>query len=316
LGEVWNTIALQPVTNVLIVLSHYFSGNVGAAIIVLTIIIRGAMFPLTLKQLHASKAMQGLQPKLAELQKKYARDRQRLAQEQMRLYKESGVSPTGCMIPMLIQMPIWIALYQSIIRVLALTPESFLGLSQHLYSWPVVYATLPLGETFLWMHLAVPDTTLALPILVGATMWVQQKMVASTTGDPQQQQQAKLMLWMMPIMFGFLSMQFPSGLALYWLVSNIMSIVTQYFVTGWGGLISESAKKPGARERRYERRMTLPEVTGESTVDIERSPEPEEGIEYEGAEDHRQDRRTGYSTSLRAVRHRSRTSRSRHTKRK
>ena len=303
-------------TNVLIVLSHYFSGSLAAAIIVLTVIIRGAMFPLTLRQLRASKAMQTLQPKLAELQKKYARDKQRLAQEQMNLYKESGVSPTGCMIPMLIQMPIWIALYQSIIRVIAITPESFLSLSQFLYSWPVIYNTLPLGETFLWMSLAVPDTTLALPIMVGASMWVQQKMMTpNTPTDPQQRQQSQLMLWMMPIMFGFLSMQFPSGLALYWLVTNIMSIVIQYFVTGWGGLISESSRKPVARERRYEKRMTLPEVTGESNLDVVSTPEPEEEvIQYDASGEQRQDRRTGYSTNLRAVRHRSRTSRSRKRK--
>ena len=105
-------------TNILIVLSNYLFNSFGLAIIALTIIVRGLMYPLTLRQLRATKAMQTLQPKLAVLQKKYAKDKQKLAKEQMKLYKESGVSPAGCLLPMLIQLPVWIALYQSIIRVL------------------------------------------------------------------------------------------------------------------------------------------------------------------------------------------------------
>ena len=124
------------------------------------------------------------------------------------------------------------------------------------------------------------------------------------------------MLWMMPIMFGFLSMQFPSGLALYWLVTNIISIVIQYFVTGWGGLVSQDTrKKTTARERHYEKRMTLPEVTGEIAEKAESISGTEETTEYENTDEQRQDRRTGYSTNLRAVRHRSSRS-SRNPKRK
>jgi hypothetical protein len=154
--------------------------------------------------------------------------------------------------------------------------------------------------------------------MVGASMWVQQKMSTSTvSSDPQQKQQAQLMLWMMPIMFGFLSMQFPSGLALYWLATNIISIIMQYFVTGWGGLVSQStSRKPYSRERHYEKRMTLPEVTGEINESTDSVSEPEESTDYEITEDQRQDRRTGYSTNLRSVRHRSRTSRSSRNKRK
>src|SRR5512147_2128168 len=105
--------------NVLIALSHYLFNNFGLTIIVLTLIIRFILLPLTMRQLHATKAMTTLQPKLMELQKKYAKDKQRLAQEQMQLYRESGVNPAGCAIPMIIQFPIWIALYQAIILSLA-----------------------------------------------------------------------------------------------------------------------------------------------------------------------------------------------------
>ena len=127
IGEVWNLIAMQPMINTLIALSQYLFSSFGLTIIVFTIIIRLVMLPLTLKQLRATKAMQSLQPKLAELQKKYAKDKQKLAQEQMKMYRESGMNPAGCMLPMLVQMPIWIALYWSIMKVLAVTPEDFLA---------------------------------------------------------------------------------------------------------------------------------------------------------------------------------------------
>ena len=183
IGAIWDLIILQPMINVVIALSDFLFNNFGLTIIAMTIVIRGAMYPLTRRQLHASKAMQSLQPKLAELQKKHAKDKQKLAQEQMKLYRESGVSPAGCLVPMLIQMPIWIALYQAIIRVLAISPESFLNLSRYLYDWPVVYSALPLNQHFLWMNLANPSD-LFMAILVGASMWAAQKMITPVSTDP------------------------------------------------------------------------------------------------------------------------------------
>ena len=230
----WELIIQQPVINVLIVIAHYLASNFGLAIIALTIIVNLLMLPLTLRQLRSTKAMQELQPRIAELQKKYAKDKQKLAQEQMRLYKESGVKPAGCFITMIIQMPVWIALYQSIMLSLAAAPEGLLNLSKYLYSWPVVYAALPLSRGFLGMNLAEPSFILA--ILVGATMWLQQKMSMATSSDPKQTQQSQLMLWMMPLMFTLLAMSFPSGLALFWASSSIVRIVLQYRITGWGGL--------------------------------------------------------------------------------
>ncbi|MDH5696890.1 MAG: YidC/Oxa1 family membrane protein insertase, partial [Dehalococcoidia bacterium] len=161
IGDIWNLIAMQPMINTLIVLTHYLFNSFGLAIIAVTIIVNGLMLYLTLKQVHASKAMQELQPKLAELQKKYAKDREKLAKEQMRLYKESGVSPAGCLLPLVVQMPVWIALYQSIMRVLAVIPENLLGLSKYLYSWPIVYSTLPLNNEFLGLNLATGNMFLA-----------------------------------------------------------------------------------------------------------------------------------------------------------
>lgn len=256
-GEIWDLIILSPMINVLIIISGYLLNNFGLAIIALTVIVRVVTIPLTLKQLGATKAMQELQPQLAELQKKHAKDKARLAQEQMRLYKESGVSPAGCALPMLIQMPIWIALFQTIIRIIAVVPEQFINLSRHLYSsWSSVFSLVPLNNNFLWLNLAVPDKILLLPILVGSTMWVQQKMVTPTSGDPRQMAQSRMMVWIMPIMFAFLTMQFPSGLALYWVVSNIISIIIQYYVTGWGSLVPASARKPVGRDKGYLKRIT------------------------------------------------------------
>jgi len=247
--------------NILIVVSGALFNYFGLSIIVLTIIVRGVTMPLTLKQTRSTKALQELQPKMAELQQKFGKDRQKLAQEQMRLYKESGVNPAGCLLPMLVQLPIWIALFQSIIRVLAVVPEDFLKLSGHLYSaWPQVFSLVPLNSNFLWLDLAVPDRFLMLPILVGGTMWLSQKMVMPRTGDPRQQAQSTMMLWVMPLMFAFITMQFPSGLALYWVISNVIQIGIQYFITGgWGGLSSQAAAKPAGRDKRYLTRITMAE---------------------------------------------------------
>jgi YidC/Oxa1 family membrane protein insertase len=237
IGNVWDIVILNPMINILIVLSKILFNNLGLTIIVLTILIRALTYPLTRKQLLASKKMQELQPKIAELQKKYAKDKQRAAKEQMALFKEAGVSPTGCVIPMLTQMPIWLALYQSIVRVLANSPEQLLGLSRHLYvSWNVVFDQIPLPSHFLWFDLGLSDTLMILPLLVGISMWIQQKMSTPNNPDPQQQANSTMMLWMMPAMFTFFSLSFPSGLALYWVTSNIISIIMQYFVSGWGPL--------------------------------------------------------------------------------
>ncbi len=307
--NIWDLVILQPMINILIVLSDYLFNNFGITIIALTIIIRASMYKLTVKQLHATKAMQALQPKLTELQKKYAKDKARLAQEQMKLYKESGVSPAGCMVPMLIQMPIWIALYQSIMMALAVAPEGLLNLSRYLYSWDVVYSLLPLGRDFLGMSLAQPNFLLAL--LVGGTMWLQQKMVMPSAADPKQAAQSRMMLWMMPLMFTFLSMSFPSGLALYWVASNVISIVMQYFITGWGGLVTATAMRPVSRDRKYLKRIAQVEEKPSEHADIvadivEPSSTQEEGLDYGKPGDKQQDRGGGYPASLRAIRRRSR----------
>ncbi|MCX6012164.1 MAG: YidC/Oxa1 family membrane protein insertase [Chloroflexi bacterium] len=233
--EIWNLIFLDPIMNVMIVLANIF-GSFGLSIIAITIIVRLIMIPLTFRQLKSTKRMQDMQPRIAELQKKYAKDKQKLSEETMKLYKEVGMNPIGCIWPWLIQLPVWIALFQSIRQALAASPEDLLNLSQHLYSWSIVNRTIPLPSNFLWFSLAIPDQLYILPVLVGVTMWLQQKMTATPSVDPSQKRTNMMMQIMFPILFAFITIQFPSGLGLYFVVSAVVGIIIQYFVTGWGGL--------------------------------------------------------------------------------
>ncbi len=243
--ELWNTLFFQPMLNSLIVLYSILFHNFGLTIVVFTIVVRILMLPLTLKQLQRSKAMSALQPRIQEVQKKFGKDRERLSKETMALYKEHGVNPLGCAVPTLLQFPIWIGLYQSITFALGDKPESMLSLAQHLYpALELVHRVIPLNNHFLWLNLATPDPSYVLPILVGASMWVQQKMMAMPMADPQQAQMNKMMQTMMPLMFAFFTVSFASGLAIYWVTSNLISIVLQYFVTGWGSLLPKTAPAP------------------------------------------------------------------------
>ena len=245
MAEVWYLIIGDPVLNGLIALSSILFHNFGLAIIALTIIVRLALWPLMRRQLESTKAMQSMQPKIQELQKKHGKNQQKLQQEMMKLYKEAGINPMGCLWPMLIQFPIWIALYQAIMKALATTPENLLDLAQHLYSWEVVSQAIPLNSQFLWLDLGQPDHTLILAIIVGGTMWVQQKMTTAPTVDPRQQSTNSMMLLMMPFMFGLFTLMFPSGLPLFWAASNVIGILSQYFFTGgWGYLKFRSPFRP------------------------------------------------------------------------
>ena len=290
----WELIIQQPVTNVLIVMSHYLGSSFGWAIIALTIIVNLLLLKLTLSQIRSTKAMQDLQPKLLELQKKYGKDKQKLAQEQMRLYRESGVKPAGCALTMFIQFPVWIALYQSIMLSLAVAPEGLLNLSKYLYSWPVVYSALPLSQDFLGLNLAEPNFILAL--LVGATMWLQQKMSMTMPTDPRQRQQSQMMLWMMPLFFTYIAIVFPSGLSLYWIASSIVRLVIQYRVTGWGGVTS-SAGKEMVTDKKYvafdtqAERRSVDDVGAD--IVISDTPEKPSKMRYQPGKDraHRQRKR-------------------------
>jgi len=267
----FNFVLVEPMTNALIVLTNVLFGNFALAIVAFTIIIRAATWPLTKTQLKASRAMSTLQPKVQEIQKKH-KDPKRRSEETMKLYREAGVNPAGCLLPMLIQFPIWIGLYQSIRFTLGGTPESLIDLSQRLYDWPYIRNAAPLENTFLWLDLGQPDTTLLLPIVVGASMWVQQRMVTPQITDERQQSMNKMMLWMMPLMFAWFSMTVPSGLALYWAATSVVGIFMQYFYMGrrldWRTLFTLPGAQPAPPAPRQERAPSREAEEAEAGQDL------------------------------------------------
>ncbi|MEE9325230.1 MAG: YidC/Oxa1 family membrane protein insertase [Dehalococcoidia bacterium] len=299
IGTIFNEIFLRPLLNSLVFLYNILGNNFGLAIIAFTIIIRILILPLTMRQLRSTRAMMGLQPKVQELQKKFKGDRQRISQETMRLYKEEGINPIGCLGPTIIQLPIWIGLYRAILQALPSNPEGLVDFSQKLYSWlPGVHEAVPLNRGFLWLDLGETDPArIVMPVLVGGSMWVLQRM--STTGAPaagsSQASMNRMMQWMMPIMFGMFTFQFPSGLALYWVVSNLIGIAFQYRVTGWG------AFRPAPTA------ITTTGVTVQAP-----SSEPAEELEEDaGTRDEREDSGRGHRDRAKTARRRQRRSRHR-----
>lgn len=237
IGDLWREIIIRPMLNLLVVLYTICFNNMGVAIIVFTVIVRLVTLPLTIKQLRQMRAMTNLQPRLREIQERYGRDRSRVSQETMRMYREAGVSPVGCLGPLVIQMPILFGLFRVLIQTLFSRPDNLVALSEKFYAWiPVfpIYATAPLNATFLWMDLSEPDpSNIVMPLLVFVTTWLQQKMTMTPSVDPRQATNQTMMLWLMPLMIAFFSFTLPSGLSLYWIASNVIGIGIQYFITGW-----------------------------------------------------------------------------------
>src|SRR4030065_193088 len=155
----WNSLILDPMVNSLLWIYDVLANNFGLAIIVFTILVRLITYPLTSQQMKSTQKMQELQKskKWQEMQKKYKDNREQMAQEQMKLYKEMGASPFGSRLPTLIQFPIIIGLYQAIIRALAVTPIQLLDLSTHIYPFIQGSSLIPLNNRFLWMDLSQPE---------------------------------------------------------------------------------------------------------------------------------------------------------------
>ena len=196
-------------------LCHAVIPNYGVAIIVLTVLVRLVTAPLTARQMRSMRRMGELQPRLRELQEKYRDDRQRQSQEMMKLYRETGVNPLGGCLPLVLQFPVFIGLYYALQSSIDLRQAPFVLWIDDL-SRPETLFTIP--------RLAIPVRVL--PLLMGASMILQQKMTP-TTMDPQQ---ARMMMTVMPVMFTVLFYQFPSGLVLYWMVSNLLAIGHQMLV--------------------------------------------------------------------------------------
>jgi YidC/Oxa1 family membrane protein insertase len=234
-------------------------GNFGVAIILFTILIRLVTHPLTVKQMKGAAGMQELQKnkKWQDMQAKYKNDKEKLAQEQMKLYKELGINPLASCLPTLIQFPVIIGLYQAVIKALAASPIELLGLTRSV--WPGILqisAIIPLNSQFLWMDLGAPERLVlpflpfGIPVLALVVMistYVQSKLMQQPTmgaGGDQAAMMGKMMNLYMPFLMGYLALTLASGLALYFLVSNLIGIL-QYSMMGkvnWSNLLP--ARKP------------------------------------------------------------------------
>ncbi len=241
----WNTLILNPMINSLLWIYNLLINNFGLAIIAFTILVRLITYPLTAQQMKSTQSMQELQKskKWLEMQKKYKGEREKLSQEQMKLYKEMGISPFGSCLPTVIQFPIIIGLYQAIIRALAVTPMQLLNLTTHVYPFTNAASLIPLNNYFLWMNLSVPEkeygiaiagfTIPILAILVVITTYLQSKLMTPATASPGDQgaSMTRAMNLYMPIFMGYLAYTFPSGLALYFVTSNLAGVL-QYAIMG------------------------------------------------------------------------------------
>ena len=190
-------------------------GNYGVAIIIVTVLMRIIIFPLTLKQEKSMKKMRELQPELEKIKEKYKDNPQEYQQKTAELYRESGVNPLGGCLPLLIQMPVFVALY-----------------------WAFSGNAIPADAKFLWFTLKQPDRLFMignfafnlLPILNVGVTYIQQKIMTSATSGQESSQQMQTMLYMMPLMMLFIFYRMPSGVTLYYLVSGALSLVQQYFI--------------------------------------------------------------------------------------
>ncbi len=320
-GILWLEVIMRPMINILALLYQLLFSNFGLSIIVFTVLIRLAMIPLTVRQTRQMKKMQTIQPKLKAIQEKYKGKkgdaRRQMSSETMGLYKDAGVSPVGCLGPMIIQMPIWIGFYRAILRTMPSTPEGMANLSDLFYGWNPAISAVPFNSHFLGLSLvdlvsaAAMPWNYALPVLVGASMFLQQKMTTNPSTDPRQKQTNQMMLWMMPIMFGAFTWQFPAGLAVYILFSNVIGVVIQYYVGGKQPIELFGKSFLGTEASKAERAIQLAaEAAGPSatTPDPEESDEDGQSTEVLGKDSRRSNRNRARRTGRRTRRRRNKGS--------
>jgi YidC/Oxa1 family membrane protein insertase len=228
--------------------------NYGLAIVLFTLIIRTVLAPLYVAQIRSSRKMMQLSPKLKELQKKYGKDREALTRETMALYREYNHNPAlGCVLP-LVQLPILWSLFLVLRDIASKAP----ALHHDVYA-----------SGFLWMtSLGHPDQLHILPIVAGITQWITQRMMLQPTSDPQQRQVNQIMQFL-PLMIVAFAWAYPSGLAVYWVVSNFYMMLLQYFISGWGQLFSSPFSIPTGPAPAPERRTAAPQPRRESTVEAQ-----------------------------------------------
>jgi YidC/Oxa1 family membrane protein insertase len=250
--DIWSLFILQPMLNGLLFLYQLLFHNFTLAILVFTLLIRLITYPLTYQQQKATRKMTELQQSDSwkKMQEKFKNDKEKLAQEQMKLYQEAGANPFGACLPTLIQFPVLIGLYQSIQQAMAASPVQLFDLSRHIYPFlPNAASLIPIENRFLWLNLGLPDQLFILPILVAVSMYFQSKMITPpATGDPSAAQMSQSMTLTMPLMFGWFSLSFPSGLSIYFIISNLIGIAQTALTqpVDWKNVFSFSLGSPAS----------------------------------------------------------------------
>ena len=250
----WNAFLVHPLMS-LALIAYGIAHDFGVAIIIVTVVIRLLVYPLYVTQIRSQRAMQELGPAMNELKKKYGKDKQRFAEEQMKLYKEHGVNPAAGCLPLLLQMPLLFALYSALTQlgcglgnslgracVSTLTHDQAQQVMLSFFPNPIpLDGTLDTGAPWLpWLNgLHERDPLLILPIVAGVAQLIASVMAMPVkrvqTDDPN----AKMfqsMAYTFPIMTVVLGASFPAGLTLYWIATTVFQVVQQYFVSGWGQL--------------------------------------------------------------------------------
>lgn len=265
IGNIFIQLFLRPIINLLMVIYHGLDsagvpGALGFSILLLTLLIRLLVWPIMTSQLRSAKKMADLRPHLSELKKKHKEDRQALAQAQMALYREHGVNPAGGCLPAVIQIPIFIALYQSITNVLPGLGGNLDYINSLMYV-PWLQLPSPPDPHFLGLNLGIKPADFAssgilllfIPLLTAGLTLIQSKMMLPKpvkeypTDTPKEKEEKESMedamssvqsqmVYLMPLMVGYFSFTFPIGLAIYWNSYTILGIVQQYMIAGWGGL--------------------------------------------------------------------------------
>ncbi len=264
IGTLFNEVFMKPVVNLLVLIYRAVEGAgipgaLGLSVVIMTILIRFLVWPFIASQLKASRKMSELQPQLQEIKRKYKGDKTKISQEQMKLYKEHGVNPAGGCVPSLIQLPVVIALYQTISSLFNGT-DGLNHINSLLYS-PAWHLDKVPDTHFLGINLILKPSEfmaagwglLLIPVITAVLQLIQSKMMMPTPvkpakGDSTKEVKEKIenedtmaavqgqMLYMMPLMIGYFAFQFPIGLAIYWNTFTLIGILQQYLISGWGGL--------------------------------------------------------------------------------
>jgi YidC/Oxa1 family membrane protein insertase len=239
----WNTFVLF--LEQILLTFYTWTGSSGIAIILFTIVARLVILPLTFKGLQSSRKIQELQPMMKELQRKHGKDQQKLQEETLKLYREYKINPAGGCLPIFLQLPIFLGVYQAVINLTRVSPAEHAGGAMlkaaaaagiDIAQLPVNLGQPQLAGGFLWLtDLGKVDSLYILPVLSVIFQLIVQLMATPRVQDPQQKVMTQTML-VMPIVFGYIGFTFPSGAVLYWVVGSILSMIQQYVISGWGSL--------------------------------------------------------------------------------